>query len=60
VYNLMRYGVEYVQREESAYADQVRERLEKQLHRRAKELGFEVVRKAEPASDREVSAPPTV
>ena len=30
------------------YAEQVRQRLEKQLHRRAKELGFEVVRKAEP------------
>jgi transposase len=60
VYNLMRYGAEYVRREESAYADQVRERLEKQLHRRAKELGFEVVRTAEPAGDREVSVPPAV
>lgn len=40
VYNLMRFGVEYVAKEESAYADQVRARQEKNLHRRAKELGF--------------------
>jgi hypothetical protein len=45
----MRYGLAYVAQEEAAYAAQVRERLEKQLRRRAKELGFEVVR-AEPAA----------
>ncbi len=45
----MRYGVAYMKREESAYAEQVRQRLEKQLRRRAKELGFEMVRKAEPS-----------
>ena len=33
---------------EQEYAEQVRERLEKQLKRRAKELGYEW-RKAEPA-----------
>jgi transposase len=44
VYYLMRYGVAYVKQQEEAYAAQVRERLEKQLHRRAKELGFAVVR----------------
>jgi transposase len=49
VYHLMRYGEAYVKREEAAYADQVRERLEKQLQRRAKELGFEV---------RKIEAPP--
>ncbi len=48
IYNLMRYGVAYVKREEAAYAEQVRERQEKQLHRRAKELGFEVTRIAPP------------
>ena len=42
VYNLMRYGSAYVQKEECAYAAQVRERQEKQLHRRAKELGYEL------------------
>ncbi|MFL6220245.1 MAG: IS110 family transposase [Actinomycetes bacterium] len=49
LYNLMRYGLAYVAQEEAAYAAQVRERLEKQLRRRARELGFEVVR-AEPAA----------
>ena len=44
IYNLMRFGLVYMRREESAYAEQVRTRLEKQLHRRAKELGFEVLR----------------
>jgi hypothetical protein len=44
VYNLMRYGSAYVQKEECAYAAQVRERQEKQLHRRAKELGYQVVK----------------
>ncbi len=44
VYHLMRYGEAYVKKDEEAYAAQVRDRLEKQLRRRAKELGFEVVR----------------
>jgi transposase len=44
VYNLMRFGLAYVRQEEAAYAEQVRARLETQLHRRAKELGFRVVR----------------
>jgi len=48
LYNLMRYGLAYMRREEDAYAEQVRQRLEKQLHRRAKELGFAVVRIAPP------------
>jgi hypothetical protein len=38
----MRHGVAYMKQEEAAYAEQVRARLEKQLQRRAKELGFEV------------------
>jgi transposase len=42
LYNLMRHGVAYMKQEENAYAEQVRARLEKQLQRRAKELGFEV------------------
>ena len=48
LYNLMRHGVAYMRQEEAAYAEQVRARLEKQLQRRAKELGFEV-KKIEPA-----------
>ncbi|HEX4610147.1 MAG TPA: transposase, partial [Urbifossiella sp.] len=51
VYNRMRYGVAYLKREEEAYAEQVRERQEKQLHRRARELGFEVKRIAPPGAD---------
>jgi hypothetical protein len=57
VYNLMRFGVEYVAKEESAYAEQVRAKQEKQLHRRAKDLGFAVTRIADPpASSDESSA----
>ena len=44
VYHLMRFGMGYVKQTEDAYAEQVRERLEKQLRRRAKELGFEVTK----------------
>ena len=47
VYGLMRYGVAYVKETEAAYAEQVRERLEKQLQRRAKELGYTLT-KVEP------------
>lgn len=49
VYHLMRYGMAYARKDEAAYAAQVRERLEKSLRRRAKELGFEV-RKVEPVT----------
>jgi transposase len=44
LYNLMRHGIAYMRKEEAAYAEQVRERLEKQLRRRAKELGYELKR----------------
>jgi hypothetical protein len=46
VYHLMRFGEAYVKQSEQDYAEQVRERLEKQLARRAKELGYEL-KKAE-------------
>jgi transposase len=49
VYHLVRYGAAYVQQTEAAYAEQVRERLEKQLRRRARELGFEL-HKIEPVA----------
>ena len=39
VYHLVRYGAAYVKQTEEAYAAQVRERQEKQLRRRARELG---------------------
>ncbi|HWG45745.1 MAG TPA: IS110 family transposase [Gemmataceae bacterium] len=50
VYHLVRYGMAYVKQTESVYAEQVRERLEKQLRRRALELGFEV-KKLEPPAE---------
>nr|WP_261341139.1 transposase [Fimbriiglobus ruber] len=58
-YNLMRYGLAYAQKEEAEYADQVRQRLEKQLHRRAKELGYEV-RKIAPAGPTPATPAPAV
>ena len=42
IYNMMRFGVAYAKREESQYADEVKQKLEKSFHRRAKELGYEV------------------
>lgn len=39
---MMSYGVEYVKRDEEAYAAEVLARLEKSFHRRAMELGNEV------------------
>jgi hypothetical protein len=49
VYHLVRYGMAYVKQTEAAYAEQVRDRLEKQLRRRARELGFEL-HKVEPVA----------
>ena len=43
IYNLMRYGLAYMRQSEEAYAKQVAERLEKQLRRRAKELGYTLI-----------------
>ncbi len=42
VYNLMRYGLAYMKQTEAAYAEQVHARLEKQLRRRAQEMGYEL------------------
>ena len=36
-----------VKRSEHAYSEQVRDRLEKSLHRRARELDFDLVKKPE-------------
>jgi transposase len=40
VYHLVRFGEAYMKQTEEAYTTQVRERLGKQLHRRARELGY--------------------
>jgi transposase len=59
VYALVRYGGEYVKKSEAEYTEAVRGRLERQLKRRARELGYEVVKVADPpASDSPVSVPP--
>ena len=50
VYNLMRYGMAYVKQTEEAYAQQARERLEKQLRRRAQELGYKLEKIEAPAA----------
>jgi hypothetical protein len=42
VYHLMRFGEAHVKQTEQGYAEQVRQRLEKQLERRARELGYEL------------------
>ena len=55
VYHLVRYGAAYVKKTEEEYAEQVRGRVERAFHRRAKELGYEV-RKVEPPDPAEVPA----
>jgi transposase len=47
VYHLVRYGMAYVKQTEAAYAAQARERQERQLHRRALEVVYEL-KKIEP------------
>jgi transposase len=51
LYNLMRHGIAYMHQEEAAYAQQVRLRLEKQLQRRARELGYELKKVDPPLLD---------
>lgn len=50
-YAMMTKGEAYVKKTEADYEEQVRDRLEKQLRRRAEQLGFEVLKKADPTSD---------
>ena len=65
IYNVMRFGLPYMRQQEAAYAEEVRDRLEQQLHRRAKELGYELVKPTraapEPAPmEQATSAPPSM
>jgi transposase len=55
VYHLVRYGAAYVKKTEDEYAAQVRGRVERAFHRRAKELGYEV-RKVEPPAPPDAAA----
>jgi transposase len=54
IYHLMRQGESYMRKEEAAYAEQVRQRLEKQFFRRARELGYQVKKVEEVTSEGEV------
>jgi transposase len=48
-YTVMRYGVEYQKRSEEEFVIEHRKRMEKNLHRRAKELGYELRKIETPA-----------
>jgi len=50
----MRYDVAYQKRSDEVFVTEHRERQEKNLHRRAKELGYEWVKS--PASDNSLSS----
>ena len=50
IYTVMRYGVAYQQQSEEAFTVEPRERQEKQLHRRVKELGCELKKIEMPAT----------
>ena len=56
VHGLMRYGLTYVRRTEEAYAEQARQRLGKQLARRAAELGYELKKVGQSAEAEAVAA----
>ena len=60
VYHVLRYGEAYAAHQEQQYAEEVRERHEKQLHRRAKELGYALVPLQKPhmEADGNPSEPP--
>jgi len=51
LYTVMRYGVEYAKRSEEEFTSEHRERQEKNLHRRAKEMGYELKKIEIPAAD---------
>ena len=59
VYYLVRFGLTYVKKQEAAYAQQVRERLEMQLRRRAKELGFTLIEPPSPEANATATEPRT-
>jgi transposase len=50
-YTVMRYGVGYQRRSEEEFVIEHRKRMEKNLHRRAKELGYELRKIEPPASE---------
>lgn len=57
VYHLVRFGAAYVKKTEDEYAAQVRHRVERAFHRRAKELGYEVRKVDPPVAGEPVEVP---
>ena len=55
-YTVMRYGVGYQKRTEEEFVVEHRKRMEKNLHRRAKELGYELRKIEAPASEPSTAA----
>jgi hypothetical protein len=53
VYHLVRFGGEYIKLTEAAYTEQIRNRLEKSLHKRAKELGYKLTKGETPPEELE-------
>ena len=53
VYHLVRYGVSYVKETEAAFEEKTRKKQEKQLHRRARELGYELKKVEAPVTPSE-------
>ena len=52
-YTVMRYGVEYQKRSEEEFVIEHHKRMEKSLHRRARELGYELKKIETPAPEQE-------
>jgi hypothetical protein len=55
-YTVMRYGVAYQKRSEEEFVDEHRRRQEANLHRRARELGYEVRKMEGPSEEAGLSA----
>ena len=48
LYAMMRYGIDYLKRTEAEFTEQRQKKMEQNLQRRARELGYELVKKADP------------
>jgi len=58
-YTMMRYGVTYQKQSEAEFVQHNRQRLEKSLRRRAKELGFELKKIEAPPPDPAATTTPS-
>ncbi len=50
IYNMLRYGIEFIERGQDYYEHQYQDRILKNLSRRAKEMGYCLVKQENPAS----------